>query len=63
MPGLYACGNDMASMMQGAYPGPGATLGPAMVFGYRVGMHAKKSMDKSLTPSVVAPNTEKMHKL
>jgi succinate dehydrogenase/fumarate reductase flavoprotein subunit len=45
--GLYACGNDMASMMQGAYPGPGTTLGPAMVFGYRVGMHAKKSMDES----------------
>jgi succinate dehydrogenase/fumarate reductase flavoprotein subunit len=41
IPGLYACGNDMASVMRGAYPGPGATLGPAMVFGYRIGMHAK----------------------
>jgi succinate dehydrogenase/fumarate reductase flavoprotein subunit len=38
--GLYACGNDMASVMKGSYPGPGATLGPAMVFGYRVGIHA-----------------------
>ena len=38
--GLYACGNDMASVLKGAYPGPGATLGPALVFGYRVGMHA-----------------------
>jgi succinate dehydrogenase/fumarate reductase flavoprotein subunit len=32
--GLYACGNDMASIMDGKDPGPGATLGPAMVFGY-----------------------------
>ena len=23
IPGLYACGNDMASLMSGAYPGPG----------------------------------------
>jgi hypothetical protein len=32
--GLYACGNDMHSVMNGAYPGPGITLGPALVFGY-----------------------------
>lgn len=34
IPGLYACGNDMASLMRGAYPGPGITLGPALTFGY-----------------------------
>jgi succinate dehydrogenase/fumarate reductase flavoprotein subunit len=39
--GLYACGNDMASVMRGAYPGPGTTIGPAMVFGHRVAMHAR----------------------
>jgi hypothetical protein len=33
--GLYACGNDMASMMRGAYPGPGTTLGPGMTFAWR----------------------------
>ena len=38
--GLYACGNDMASMMCGSYPGPGTTLGPGMVFAYRAAMHA-----------------------
>lgn len=38
--GLYACGNDMSSVMSGTYPGPGITLGPAVVFGYRVAMHA-----------------------
>jgi succinate dehydrogenase/fumarate reductase flavoprotein subunit len=32
--GLYACGNDMQSMMGGTYPGPGITLGPAVVFAY-----------------------------
>jgi succinate dehydrogenase/fumarate reductase flavoprotein subunit len=31
---LYACGNDMNSVMKGAYPGPGITLGPALTFGY-----------------------------
>jgi succinate dehydrogenase/fumarate reductase flavoprotein subunit len=40
--GLYACGNDMASIMKGTYPGPGTTLGPAIVFGYRAAMHAAK---------------------
>ncbi len=39
--GLYACGNDMASIMSGAYPGPGTTLGPAAVFAYRAVMHAR----------------------
>ena len=37
--GLYACGNDMASIMQGSYPGPGITLGPALVFGWLAGRH------------------------
>jgi succinate dehydrogenase/fumarate reductase flavoprotein subunit len=41
IPGLYACGNDMASVMAGSYPGPGTTLGPAVVFAYRAAMHAK----------------------
>ncbi|HEY5378746.1 MAG TPA: FAD-binding protein, partial [Pseudolabrys sp.] len=39
--GLYACGNDMASVMGGSYPGPGTTLGPAVVFAYRAAMHAR----------------------
>jgi succinate dehydrogenase/fumarate reductase flavoprotein subunit len=37
--GLYACGNDMNSIMAGAYPGPGTTLGPALTFAYRAVMH------------------------
>lgn len=38
--GLYACGGDMASIMCGSYPAPGATIGPAMVFGWRAAAHA-----------------------
>ena len=39
VPGLYACGNEMASAMRGYYPGGGVTLGPAIVFGYRAVEH------------------------
>ncbi|WP_436491975.1 3-oxosteroid 1-dehydrogenase [Actinokineospora sp. HUAS TT18] len=34
IPGLYAAGNASAAVMGHTYAGPGATLGPAMVFGY-----------------------------
>ena len=37
--GLYAVGNDMASIMGGNYPGAGITLGPALTFGYIAGRH------------------------
>jgi succinate dehydrogenase/fumarate reductase flavoprotein subunit len=37
--GLYACGSDMCSVMEGAYPGPGITLGPALTFGYIAGKY------------------------
>ena len=37
--GLYAVGNDAASMMGGNYPGPGITLGPAITFGYIIARH------------------------
>ena len=37
VPGLYACGNDMNSIMAGNYPAAGITLGPALTFGYIAG--------------------------
>jgi succinate dehydrogenase/fumarate reductase flavoprotein subunit len=40
IPGLYAVGNDRASIMGGNYPGAGITLGPALTFGWLTGRHA-----------------------
>ena len=39
IPGLYAAGNDNASIMGGNYPGGGITLGPAMTFGWVAARH------------------------
>ena len=41
--GLYAVGNNAASVMGESYPGAGVTLGPAMTFGYVAGRHAMGS--------------------
>ena len=43
IPGLYAVGNDRASMMGGTYPGAGITLGPIMTFGYIAGRHLARA--------------------
>jgi len=40
--GLYAAGNSSASVMGHTYPGPGSTIGPALVFGMIAGQHAAK---------------------
>ena len=40
IPGLYAAGNNTASVMGHTYPGPGSTIGPAGVFGYLGALHA-----------------------
>lgn len=41
--GLYAVGNDAASIMGGNYPGGGITLGPAVTFGYIAARHMYRS--------------------
>lgn len=38
--GLYAAGNTTASVMGRSYPGPGCTIGAAMVFAYLGAQHA-----------------------
>jgi succinate dehydrogenase/fumarate reductase flavoprotein subunit len=44
--GLYACGSDMASIMAGAYPGPGINIGPGMTFGFIAARHAAADLGK-----------------
>jgi succinate dehydrogenase/fumarate reductase flavoprotein subunit len=40
IPGLYAAGTDMASVMGGRYPAGGINLGPGLTFGYIAARHA-----------------------
>lgn len=44
IPGLYAVGNDRASIMGGNYPGAGITLGPIMTFGYLTARHLAQGL-------------------
>lgn len=52
--GLYACGNDMGSIMNGNYPGPGITLGPALTFGYIAGRHLAEGGVASMATTTAA---------
>lgn len=45
--GLFAVGNDMQSVMGGAYPGPGINLGPAIVFAYAAAQAAARASNRS----------------
>ena len=46
IPGLYAAGNDAASIFRGTYPGPGTMIGPAMVFAWRAAMDIVGALDR-----------------
>jgi succinate dehydrogenase/fumarate reductase flavoprotein subunit len=46
IPGLYAAGNDAASIFRGTYPGPGTMIGPAMVFAWRAAMNIAGTLDR-----------------
>lgn len=41
--GLYAVGNDADSVLAGSYPGPGASLGPALTGAFVAGSHMAAS--------------------
>jgi 3-oxosteroid 1-dehydrogenase len=45
IPGLYAAGNNAATMMGESYPGAGATLGPSLTFGYVAARHLTGAND------------------
>ena len=51
--GLFAVGNDMQSIMGGAYPGPGINLGPAIVFAYAAARAAARSVGRLMAPGAV----------
>ncbi len=50
VPGLYAVGNDAASVMGGNYPGAGITLGPCVTFGWVAGMHLAQQAGAAQQP-------------
>jgi len=60
--GLFAVGNDAASIMGGNYPGAGITLGPAVTLGYVAAMslvHAKVRVSQF----VLQPNLKQLEKV
>ncbi|MGA8847544.1 MAG: 3-oxosteroid 1-dehydrogenase [Nocardioides sp.] len=62
--GLYAAGNVSSAVMGRTYAGPGATIGPALVFGY-LAAEDIASADLALTPTdqvSVAPGTDEAAK-
>lgn len=51
IPGLYAAGNEMNSIMDGTYPGPGITLGPGLTFGYLAASDIARRLSSTASPS------------
>lgn len=58
IPGLYAAGNDAASIMGGEYSGAGITLGPGLTFGYVAGNHIADQVRATFVKPVAAAARE-----
>lgn len=52
--GLYAAGNTSAPVMGHTYAGPGATIGPALVFGYLAALDAAANTGQATPTSTTA---------
>jgi 3-oxosteroid 1-dehydrogenase len=59
IPGLYAVGNASASVMGRSYAGPGATIAPAMTFGYVAANHIGASCKLATKASRAATKSSK----
>ena len=60
--GLYAVGNDAASIMGGNYPGAGITLGPAVTLGYVAAMSMVRAQ-LSFSQLLLQPNLKQLEKV
>ncbi|WP_160288041.1 FAD-dependent oxidoreductase [Pseudomonas knackmussii] len=54
--GLYAVGNSSSSVMGTTYPGAGATIGPAMTFGFLAAEHLQQHAGVAPAPHEVTQN-------
>ena len=54
IPGLYAVGNCSAAILP-TYPGPGATLGPAMTFAWQAAKHLARKLARSQSSEAAVP--------
>ena len=54
--GLYAAGNVSSAVMGRTYAGPGATIGPALVFGYLAAEDCAVSIDDATKPTNKEPS-------
>jgi succinate dehydrogenase/fumarate reductase flavoprotein subunit len=54
IPGLYATGNVSSAVMGRDYAGPGATIGPAMTFGFVAAMHIAAHLQGAPAAQVAA---------
>ena len=58
--GLYAVGNDRASVMGGNYPGAGITHGPNMTFGFVTGNHIADQVAAPVATRTATPIASEM---